>query len=525
MPLPKPNEGESQDDFISRCMGNETMKADFPEQEQRSAVCFQQWRAAKGNSERELFEFKANLGEVRTEQYMGKDHLVVPVVALVEGVLHASNAEQPELALASEFVPTTPSWNGRPVVVNHPKKNGQLVSANSPDIWENEVIGFVFNAEAENEKLKMEAWIDTARAKEMGGVAKETVEALEAGDMLEVSTGLFAATEPRQGQMDGKKFNGVWRDILPDHLAILEKGAKGACSIEDGCGTPRMNSENCQCGGDCNCKTEGEEPEGKGLKSRVLRLFTNIFGNGKMNDLTTREALQQSLAAKGIDGFVLAVEEGGTFVHEQFSREEGFTQVRRSFDISGGRVNIGDDAVPVRQETTFTRVRTNEGTDMDKEALVKSLIDNEATPYTSEHKETLMGFEAEVLEKMQPAEAEETTPQEPVANSQSAEAAPVNFEKLLANADPETRESIEQGRAMFAQKKEDTINRILGCKRNRFTKEQLQAKSFQELESIAALVQDEADYSARGTARMNAEDPNAIPAPPPIFPINNEAKQ
>ena len=48
MPLPTPNEGESESDFISRCMANETMNTDFPQQAQRSAVCFRQWREGKG---------------------------------------------------------------------------------------------------------------------------------------------------------------------------------------------------------------------------------------------------------------------------------------------------------------------------------------------------------------------------------------------------------------------------------------------------------------------------------------------
>ena len=48
MPLPVPSEGESEDDFISRCMANETANTDFPQQVQRSAVCFRQWREAKG---------------------------------------------------------------------------------------------------------------------------------------------------------------------------------------------------------------------------------------------------------------------------------------------------------------------------------------------------------------------------------------------------------------------------------------------------------------------------------------------
>ncbi len=49
MPLPKPKEGELQDDFIERCMGTETMKTEFPDNKQRLAICFNQWREGKSN--------------------------------------------------------------------------------------------------------------------------------------------------------------------------------------------------------------------------------------------------------------------------------------------------------------------------------------------------------------------------------------------------------------------------------------------------------------------------------------------
>lgn len=43
MPIPTPNDGESRDDFISRCMGNDTMVDDYPDNDQRAAVCYSQW--------------------------------------------------------------------------------------------------------------------------------------------------------------------------------------------------------------------------------------------------------------------------------------------------------------------------------------------------------------------------------------------------------------------------------------------------------------------------------------------------
>ena len=59
MPLPKPREGESQEDWISRCMSNETMQEDFEDREQRLAVCYSIWR--RENKSMEPKEFKVNL--------------------------------------------------------------------------------------------------------------------------------------------------------------------------------------------------------------------------------------------------------------------------------------------------------------------------------------------------------------------------------------------------------------------------------------------------------------------------------
>lgn len=47
MPLPKPNEGESKDKFIERCMANPTMNSDFSDNAQRFAVCQSQWKTEK----------------------------------------------------------------------------------------------------------------------------------------------------------------------------------------------------------------------------------------------------------------------------------------------------------------------------------------------------------------------------------------------------------------------------------------------------------------------------------------------
>lgn len=50
MPLPNPKDGESQNDFMSRCMEDAIMQSEYPNKQQRLAVCYTTWRDAKTNN-------------------------------------------------------------------------------------------------------------------------------------------------------------------------------------------------------------------------------------------------------------------------------------------------------------------------------------------------------------------------------------------------------------------------------------------------------------------------------------------
>jgi hypothetical protein len=39
-----PKAGESESEFISRCMADSTMNSEYPEQSQRAAVCYAYWK-------------------------------------------------------------------------------------------------------------------------------------------------------------------------------------------------------------------------------------------------------------------------------------------------------------------------------------------------------------------------------------------------------------------------------------------------------------------------------------------------
>lgn len=47
MPLPEPKKNETKDAFLKRCMANDVMNREYPENDQRYAVCNQQWKDKK----------------------------------------------------------------------------------------------------------------------------------------------------------------------------------------------------------------------------------------------------------------------------------------------------------------------------------------------------------------------------------------------------------------------------------------------------------------------------------------------
>ena len=63
MPLPKPSLGEDRDEFISRCMGDDKVIQEFPDSDQRVAVCNSQFEGGKMTE-----ETQADLEEYIEEQ-------------------------------------------------------------------------------------------------------------------------------------------------------------------------------------------------------------------------------------------------------------------------------------------------------------------------------------------------------------------------------------------------------------------------------------------------------------------------
>lgn len=189
----------------------------------------------------------ANMGiSTRRATLQGREYFVAPMTMIVPGILSGSKGA---LYYPSDEVSKNPGrWDHTPIVMYHPTRNGQNVSAKDKGILDESGVGFVQKSTF-NGKLIAEGWFDIERVQAYDrklADAHKVWPRLEQHRQIELSTGLFTDNEPN---LNGDTFNGkgyeyIARNYRPDHLAILPDQI-GACSVNDGCGV-LVNSQKFQ---------------------------------------------------------------------------------------------------------------------------------------------------------------------------------------------------------------------------------------------------------------------------------------
>lgn len=485
-----------------------------------------QLRALKGVS--------AQGAVLKTAVFEGAEHIVVPVVALVEGVLHASNSPAPELVLAEEFSKAPQGWNGRPAVGNHPVVNGQQVSANSPGVLEDKSIGRIFEAHVSDKKLLVEAWLDPKRANEAGTEEADVITRLRAGEAIEVSVGVFVISEDKPGTWkDGSKYASVWREIVPDHIAMLPDGTLGACSNDMGCGAPRAAAE----GG------EVESPK-KSLKERFLELMAKFKpAEEGTSDSDLRGALDQALFATepGYLGIMDVFQDAGKVVYAVApdGQEQFF---RRSFTAADdGAITLGDDPEEVRLVMQYEPITAAAGAGtsgttanavpvqpreatLEKKERVAAIIASDKTCFAEADAPVLEQFSDERLASLY-ASTQETAPAAPAA---PAPAPTPELEPAAAATAPTT----EEAEAAYLESAPESIKNLVAAHKaaeiakvellvgqlktqDVYKEEELRAMSSDQLEKLVALAVPKANFAGAGSPRVE-EDSEAIPAPPSL---------
>ncbi len=421
---------------------------------------------------------------VRHETMEGRDYLVAPMVMLTEGVHLGSNG--PLFYPEKELKKFPESWNHKPVVIYHPTENGQGISACDQSVIEARKVGIIMNTRWDG-KLRAEAWMEKDALKR---VDDRVLTALEKGEVMELSTGVFTENEEVRGEWNGEEYYAVARNYRPDHLAILPDKI-GACSVKDGAGLLQLNSEHGLSHGD--------------IFNQLWRLLQERLG-----DNAFVEAVFDAFVIYQNDDklFSLNYTIDNDVVKLGDDMPEEVVRVTEFRTLDGDVVGNVRDANPAPPKTipgatgNPSTTHNHEGDNiMDKTKVIEGLISNEKTRWTEEDRKFLTGLEEDQLGKLEPMESEEkppadppvtppkgeTPPADPPTPEGNEEKKPVTADEYVANAPPEIREMLDSGLASCREEKQRLIGQITANEANEFTPEFLAEKSLEEIRLIAKL--------------------------------------
>lgn len=170
---------------------------------------------------------RVNAKAIRREKLEGEDYIVVPSSTLpddvvMNGVLYpADEIAKSFMTLENTFAP-----------FGHPDKAGTFLNANDPIAIDRFHIGaHNRNVRRENGRVHLDKYIHVATA-ENSVRGKRVLDAIEKGEPIHTSTGLYAIMENANGEVP---YSRIARDIVFDHDAIL-LDEEGAATPEQGVG-------------------------------------------------------------------------------------------------------------------------------------------------------------------------------------------------------------------------------------------------------------------------------------------------
>ena len=294
----------------------------------------------------------------KTVVYQDRNHIVVPVIMMVEGV-HAGSAG-PLLHRKEDLGRFPASWDGIPVMIDHPQIDGYNVSANIPEVLENSV-GRVFNTKMTGEKLRAEIWFDEQK---LIAIAPTVCAMIQEGKTLEVSVGVFTDEEEGEGAYlntntnEEETYKAIAKNHRPDHLAVLPND-RGACSVKDGCGI-RVNKAN---------SGVTVKPKEDVMNREVLLTMRQIAQEQLMSTITDNKQGFQELIGKvsdavsAMDGdeeynWVAEVYDDAVIYQKRVKDNgEGSGWFQQTYQINAtGNVELTGDPKRVRREVSYVQV-------------------------------------------------------------------------------------------------------------------------------------------------------------------------
>lgn len=490
----------------------------------------------------------------------GREHLVAPVVLLVEGVHNGSQGPiyyPPAVLEESAFL-----WNGVPLPVYHPEVEDPVthtqmaVSCNSPEVLESRSVGRLFNVHYEaspTPRLKGHLYVDVEKAKQ---ISPPVLEAMNGNSQLEVSTGLFSIDDNKAGTWNGEDYVTAVERIFPDHLALLP-GATGACSWADGCGV-RANQKGDDMAEEATKEVKEVLAQKPSVFNRMMGWLSRITGNEvSYGERTTavRRALDAMDSRAAIhymralfdDRVIYAVEPGS-------EGQPGPTRLYQrpyTFDEQTKSATLGDDLVEVREDLSYVPVATgNQKTPVkgkeeekmaanspERTAKVNALIGNGKFQETD--REFLEGCPCETFARVehlaappQPVPAAAPTANVEAATGKGEEGSqkpePVTFASLLNSAPQEVQARFAYLESQAKAFREGLISRVKGNTSSQFSDEQLAAMDDDTLKTLADSLAPTANYAGQGGGPSFAPTGNEAEVEEPLmlpsYQTNEEGK-
>ena len=429
--------------------------------------------------------------KIRTEILDKRLHLVTSVVMLVEGVHNG-------LLYLEEDLKTIPeSWNGRPIVVTHPKEGSEPISANSsPELAEKTRIGTIFNSKYENKKLIAEAWINIDKAMM---IEPNILSSINNSVNLEVSTGLWFAQEEKEGDWNGEPYYAIARHYKPDHLAFLPN-EKGACSWKDGCGV-RANEEEIADGElsfmcimdkmyqmmniPSNPNDIYSQPNHR-LKDIYSDYFTYENKEGLLYKQNYKVTKKGEIALKGEPEQVKKLVSYES-LQEQERGLKPYETAQQKFNSQ--KTFIKESDVKKEQKIDYIIGTNQMGHDETKRPILEALSDTD------------LDWQYKMAERFRDCKScnGEVTPDKTVVVNQKDEPIkPKTVQEYVKDAPPEVKDLITNGVRMHNERKTSLVKALIDNKRNKFSQEKLNSMPIDELESLISLAQIEPDFGGQG---------------------------
>jgi hypothetical protein len=311
-----------------------------------------------------------NAAQLRTESYQGRDHVVMPTVALVGDIVVQGMSSIGREYIPSHVLAAAPGgWAGRPVVNLHPQ-NGQG-TANTPSSWEAECFGQIFNPTFEDNRLRVDCYLDPDKAEHVGPDAVEVLSKARAGEIVEVSVGAWVWLVDEPGVApNGEAYDQRWEAAVPDHIAVglQQQGGRGACSAADGCGGPRFFSA----------------AQATKIKEELRMPFTLLAALVKNADPVALAAdlgmsnnelaskLSRALRAT-VPGFLYVADvypESGTLIYIAMPKDE-YEWYRCKYDASGDEATTSLHK-RVEPSMTYKPVANSDGSEANDEMIIET---------------------------------------------------------------------------------------------------------------------------------------------------------